>query len=514
VVIIGAGIGGLACAIALAARGLGVTVVERAPCAGGKMRQTDVGGQPIDSGPTVFTMRWVFQALFEAAGARFEDYVSLQKLDVLARHAWSENERFDLFADIAQAADAVGEFSGPQEARRFLAFCAEARSIFQTLKGSFIAAPRPNPFSLSTRIGLHRPGLLLGIRPFSSFWNALSGHFHDPRLRQLFGRYATYNGSSPFLSPATLMLIAHVEQDGVWTIRGGMQCLAQAMEKLARSKGVEFRFGAEANEVVLQRGRAAGVMLATKELLAGDAVVVNADISALGHGLLGDGVASAVPPVAAKDRSLSAVTWAMTAQTSGFSLLRHNVFFSKDYRAEFDQIFAKARLPDAPTVYICAQDRDAAVPAPPTERLLLLVNAPAVGDRRNFAPEEIATCQTRVLALLERCGLSIRPRAVSVTTPWDFHRLFPASGGALYGRAAHGWMASFRRPGSATKIPGLYLAGGSTHPGAGVPMAALSGQLAAQRLISDRLSMPKSRRVAIYGGISTPPAATDVMRSP
>ncbi len=513
VVIIGAGIGGLACAIDLASQGLGVTVVERAAQSGGKMRETVLDGARIDSGPTVFTMRWVFDALFDAAGASFGDHVRLNPLSILARHAWRDSERFDLFADVTRAAEAVGEFSGPAEARRFLAFCAEAKNIYRTLEDPFLAASRPNPVSLSARIGLHRPGALLGIRPFETMWRALSRHFHDPRLRQLFGRYATYNGSSPFLAPATLMLIAHVEQDGVWTIEGGMQRLAKALENLARARGVVFRLGQEARSIVVEKGRAAGVLLASGERLEASAVVVNADVASLAEGLLGNAVSSSVRPLAPQDRSLSAVTWAMTAETEGFPLLHHNVFFSSDYAREFEQIFGQSQLPDGPTVYVCTQDRGANA-APAAERLLLLMNAPATGDRKVFSSEETAQCQTRVFRLLERCGLSIRPHESRVTTPTDFHRLFPATGGALYGRASHGWMASFRRPGSTTKIPGLYLAGGSTHPGAGVPMAALSGRLAAQRLISDRASMRPFHPGAIFGGISTASAPTGVMRSP
>jgi 1-hydroxycarotenoid 3,4-desaturase len=513
VVIIGAGIGGQACAIDLAAQGICVTVVERAERAGGKMRETLLEGTRIDSGPTVFTMRWVFDALFTAAGASFDDHVTLRPLDILARHAWSETERFDLFADIAHAADAVGEFSGPAEARRFLAFCAEAKAIYRTLKEPFLAAPLPNPISLSARIGLHRPGALLGIRPFETMWHALSRHFHDPRLRQLFGRYATYNGASPFLSPATLMLIAHVEQDGVWRIEGGMQRLAEALEKLARARGVMFHFGQEARKILVEKGRATGVVLASGEKLDASAVVVNADAAAVAQGLLGEAVRPAVEPMAMQHRSLSAMTWAMTARTNGLPLLHHNVFFSSDYAREFEQIFRQSQLPQAPTVYVCAQDRDGS-PKPGAERLFLLMNAPANGDRKHFSPEEIAQCQARMFRLLERCGLQVMPHATKVTTPADFHRLFPATGGALYGRASHGWMASFRRPGSATAIAGLYLAGGSTHPGAGVPMAALSGRLAAQRLISDRASMRRYRPGAIFGGISTASATTDALPSP
>jgi 1-hydroxycarotenoid 3,4-desaturase len=506
VIIVGAGIGGLACAIELAAHGFRVRVIERATRAGGKMRESLVAGRPIDAGPTVFTMRWVFEELFAAAGASFEQAVTLTPLEILARHAWSAQERFELFADVERAADAVAAFSGPAEGRRFRAFCAEARTIYRTLKDTFLTSPRTGPLALTRRIGLHRPGALLGIRPFDTLWHALSKQFQDPRLRQLFARYATYGGSSPFMAPATLMLIAHVEQEGVWAIAGGMQRLAEAMHRLALSLGVEFHFDETVTEILLAGGRASGVRLASGELLNAGAVVVNADTAALACGLFGPASASAVEPVDPITRSLSAITWAFTAETRGFPLLRHNVFFSNDYAAEFDDLFRRRRLPLGPTVYVCAQDRGGH-DEPSTlsaHRLLMLVNAPPTGDGRPFDPQEIEACEAEALALMERCGLTMQNRsATALTTPSDFDRMFPGTGGALYGAASHGWAASFRRPGSQTRIPGLYLAGGSTHPGAGVPMAALSGRLAARRLRTDCASMRRYRRAAMSGGTST-----------
>jgi len=513
VVIVGAGIGGLACAINLAGRGLSVTVVERAKTAGGKMREVAVGGTRMDAGPTVFTMRWVFDELFESAGATLTDYLSLTPLQTLARHAWSENERFDLFSDVVRSADAVAAFSGPAEGRRFLAFCAEAREMYNILKKPFLSSPRPNPLTLANRIGFGRFSALFAIRPFETMWSALSAHFSDPRLRQLFGRYATYSGSSPYAAPATLMLIAHVEQEGVWVIDGGMQRLAEALERLARTKGVAFRFGEEVSRVTVRNGVARGVTLSSGEYIESDAVVLNADAAALSEGLFGMGAIAAVPPLRKSDRSLSAVTWALSAQVEGFEPLRHNVFFSPDYLSEFDDIFRRRTLPRTPTIYVCAQDRVENRPRPGIERLMILVNAPAVGDETSFSAKEIATCETQIFNRLERCGLSVLAREAIITTPQDFHRLFPGTGGALYGRSSHGWRASFLRPTSKTKIANLYLAGGSTHPGAGVPMAALSGRLAAQQLVSDRASMRSSRRAAIYGGMSTQSATMDVLQS-
>ncbi|MDX2224747.1 MAG: phytoene desaturase family protein [Rhodospirillaceae bacterium] len=487
VIVVGAGIGGLACAADLAARGRDVVVLERAMGTGGKLRQVQVAGRDIDSGPTVFTMRWVFERLFADAGADFAQAVPTTPLDILARHAWSERERFDLHADAARTGDAVAEFSGVAERDRFIAFCAEARSIYQTLRDTFLTAKRPGPIGLARRIGLVNLDALFGLRPFETLWSALGRHFADPRLRQLFGRYSTYVGSSPFAAPATLMLIAHVEQDGVWSVDGGMSALAGAVQNLAQRHGASVRTGVDVCEVIVHRGRAAGVVLAGGERIDADAVVFNGDPNALASGALGLAVRHATPPTPSARRSLSAITWSAVAATAGFPLVRHNVFFGGDYRTEFDDL-ARGRLPGDPTVYVCAQDRAPGTAAPDDrERLLVLVNAAATGDAGDIDAGDVDRCEARTFERLERCGLAVRRTDWSVarTTPAQFHRLFPATGGALYGRASHGWTASFRRPGSTTAIPGLYLAGGATHPGAGVPMAALSGRLAAARLCAD-----------------------------
>jgi 1-hydroxycarotenoid 3,4-desaturase len=190
---------------------------------------------------------------------------------------------------------------------------------------------------------------------------------------------------------------------------------------------------------------------------------------------------------------LSALTWSLRAATAGFPLSRHNVFFACDYAAEFDAIFRNDRLPAQPTVYVCAQDRgmpDKALSSGEPERLLLLVNAPALGDRRTFNAREIEQCEEAAFGLLGRCGLTVQRQteAMTLTTPAEFARLFPATGGALYGQAVHGTLAAFRRPGSRSAYPRLYLAGGSVHPGPGVPMAVLSGRLAARTVLRDLTS--------------------------
>jgi 1-hydroxycarotenoid 3,4-desaturase len=506
VLIVGGGIGGLTAAVDLAARGAQVTVLERAAAPGGKMREISVGRARIDGGPSVFTMRWVFDELMAAAGTALDREVGLERAGLLARHAWSNTERLDLFADVERSQDAIAAFAGPEEGRRFRAFCDRSRDIFRTLEHPFLRNSRPNPVSLASRVGFGRLGALMRLAPFSTMWSALGESFADPRLRQLYGRYATYCGSSPFSAPATLMLVAHVEQDGVWLVQGGMYRLAEALARVATRLGAEIRCDCEVAEITTAGGAVDGLRLASGERLGAEAIVVNADAGAVGAGLFGRAVKSAVAPVPPRERSLSALVWTLVGRTGGFPLVRHNVFFSRDYQGEFDRIFRQRQLPDEPTVYVCAQDRaDDPLEGDAPERLLVLVNAPADGDARAFETAEIAACQDRMIRLLGRCGLTleIEPQRCVTTTPQDFAGLFPATGGALYGRASHGWLASFRRPDARTRIPGLYLAGGSIHPGPGVPMAALSGRLAARSVLSDLASTSPSRRAVMSGGTAT-----------
>jgi 1-hydroxycarotenoid 3,4-desaturase len=511
ILVIGAGIAGLCSAIVLARRGFSVTVVERAQSPGGKMREIVVGGSRIDAGPTVLTMRWVFDEIFESAGASLDDHLTLRPAEVLARHAWGPYERLDLFADTARSADAIADFAGPSEAAGYLDFCRESKGIHDTLRDTFLTAAKTGPIGLARRVGLRHIDALIGIRPFETLWSALCSHFRDPRLRQLFGRYATYCGSSPFSAPATLMLIAHVEQQGVWLVEGGMQRLADALEALAKSLGVVFRYGAHVDRIELESGRVCAATLAGGERLHADRIVANTDAAAIPTGALGLRLADDAVRHRGAERSLSAITWAVRAPTHGFPLARHNVFFSRDYGSEFRDIFERGRPPRAPTLYVCAQDRrDGVSTAPGAERLLILMNAPADGDQRTQSKEELATCETKVFKHLSHCGLTIDRKSGTqvVTTPRQFESLFPATGGALYGRATHGWASAFKRPGAKTSIPGLYLAGGGAHPGAGVPMAALSGRLAAEQILEDHASTRPFHRVVMFGGMSTPSAMT------
>lgn len=511
VVIIGAGMGGLAASIVCAHAGMDVLVVEKERAVGGKMRQIDVVGDTVDAGPTVFTMKWVFDRLLSPMGIALEDHINLHQAHLLARHFWPGGASLDLFADIDASAASIGDFAGARNAKGYRRFCTDSAAIFDTLKETYIAGERPGPLDLVARIGFANLGKMAGLKPLSTLWSSLGHYFDDPRLRQLFGRYATYCGSSPFSCPATLQLVAHVEQDGVWLPQGGMHGLALTIQRIAQNMGVRFQFANGVDRIVHDGTSVRGVVLSTGEEIPAHAIVYNGDASALGLGNLGDLDCLGIKPVKSRRRSLSAMVWTATSANLDLALAHHSVAFSEHYKPEFDSIFAKAQTPSEPTVYVCAQDRDdfgalnAAARKNGRERLLILTNAPATGDTHTFQHDEVKQCQHAMERQLARCGieLKIEPARSKLTTPSDFEKLFPASGGALYGMASHGWMASFQRQGARTKLKGLYLAGGSVHPGPGVPMAALSGQIAAANLVLDLASTRSSHRAATFGGMST-----------
>jgi len=510
-VVIGAGFGGLAAAVELARRGEKVVVVERELVAGGKARSVDVGGRAIDVGPTVLTMRWVFDAMFSAAGRRLEEAVTLTPAGVVARHVFGDGTRLDLHPDLERSVAAIAAVSGERDAEAYRRFAAQGAAIAEIVREPFLLSERPSIAGLigaSARLGF---GSLGRIDAHRTMWRALRSTFSDPRLLALFGRYATYVGSSPFEAPATLNLIAHVEREGVSVVDGGMSRLARAVKELAEDLGVSFRFGARVREVLVANGRVSGVAIdgpdGARDVLAASAVIANADVATLASGAFGEAARLATRAPRTQRRSLSAITWAVVARTTGFPLAHHNVFFGDDYEAEHRALFSERRLPVDPTVYVCAQDRSACGAAfregSDAERLFVIVNAPATADTTPFTTEEVERCERSMLSRLSKAGLQITPLAMAVTTPSSFERFAPGTGGALYGEASHGPFSALSRPACSTKLPGLFLAGGSVHPGPGVPMAALSGRTAAKAVLRDLASTRPSRLVDMLGSTST-----------
>ena len=487
-IVIGAGAGGLAASIDLARAGFRVTLLERGDAPGGKMHTRAVDDREVDGGPTVLTMRSIFEQLFADAGACLNDRLTLLESPIIARHAWSHGGVLDLYPDAQRSRQSIEDFAGIDDAVGFDRFYSQSARIHKTLSETFMTASKPDPVTLVGRVlRRHHPSSLMAAKPAPNLWRALGDFFPDERLRQLFARYATYVGSSPLSTPATLMLIAHVELEGVWLIDGGMHRLATAMADLGQELGIDLHLNTHVSEVLVKGGKACGVRLEDGTSLPADVVVFNGDTNALATGELGNEAMRAVKPRTIEQRGLSALTWCIKGSSSGFDLDHHNVFFESDYPSEFNTIFEERNVPSKPTVYLCAQDRGPNGSLNGSERLLMLVNAPADGDLQSWSEDAVSRTRDNALAVLERCGLNLtfRDSDCVSTTPDDWHGRFPGSGGSLYGGASHGIWSSFTRPGARSRLRGLYLSGGSVHPGPGVPMATLSGRLAASAVVRD-----------------------------
>lgn len=500
VVVIGAGIGGLACALRLAAAGARVTVLERAYAPGGKMRTLPTPCGPADTGPTVMTMRPVFEELFAAAGARLDDHVRLHREAVLARHFWRDGSRLDLHDDAERSAAAVEAFAGARAAAEFHGFARRARRLFEAFQAPMMETGEPSQGALALQV-MRQPALAALMAPHRSLAGLLARQFSDPRLAQLFGRYATYVGGSPYQSPALLSLIFQAEAAGVWRVEGGMHALARATAALAEARGAEFHYDTHVDRIEVQGGRARAAIAADGRRFEGVALVFNGDPKALAEGLLGPGAREAVPRAQVTPRSLSAYVHAFGARPSPVPLVHHNVFFGADPRREFDALRA-GRMPDDPTLYVCAQDRGGDAPPAQTERFEIIMNGPPA---RAGGDEEAQACRTRVFGTLGQFGLTFDPvpGPAALTTPAGFAALFPGSDGSLYGRSPHGLTAGLKRPTARSRLPGLYLAGGGAHPGAGIPMATLSARHAAAAIWNDLASTSTSLPTVTPGGMST-----------
>lgn len=500
-VIIGAGIAGLAAALRLSGMGFRVTVLEAAHQAGGKARAVPTAAGPADTGPTVMTMRPVFEALFAAIGTRLEDHVTLTREPILARHFWPDGAALDLFDDAESSTQAIDAFAGARAGAEFRRFAARARRLFEAFEKPMMHNPDPSLLELAGVVA-RRPALLGDMGGMKSLKSLLDSSFSDPRLRALFGRYATYVGGAPNQSPALLALIFHSEARGIWRVSGGIHHLARVMADLAAARGVEFRYTTKATRIEKQQGRVRAVITEHGTRLPADFVIFNGDPRALALGLLGEAAAQTVSAKTTAGRALSAAVWAFAAKPVGRDLAHHNVFFGADPATEFDPI-RKGQAPSDPTIYICAQDRGTGM-APPhgLERFEIILNAPA--GYRGPDPEEM-TWRPLTFQTLSNRGLRFQGDIPdqALTLPHHFAQIFPASDGSLYGQSPHGMTAALTRPRVRTNLMGLYLAGGGVHPGAGIPMACLSGQHAAEAIMTDLALTSPSRPMVMHGGIST-----------
>ncbi|WP_373634967.1 1-hydroxycarotenoid 3,4-desaturase CrtD [Yoonia sp. SS1-5] len=508
IIIVGAGIAGLAAALRLSHRGCKVTVLDMHDEPGGKMRTLPSECGPVDAGPTVLTMLPVFESLFADVGERLDNHIALTPLHVLARHYWLDGTKLDLTVDADENIANVDRAFGAKAAKQFAAFSARAARLFDGFDAPMMQTPAPDQKAV-TRSVLKNPKLIWDMAPHKTLAGMLKSAFSEPRLAQLFGRYATYVGGSPYAAPALLALIWQAEAKGVWTVDGGMSRLAATIASRAKAHGAEFRYGTKVTRITRQQGRITGVQTAARHYPA-DIVLFNGDPRALATGLLGEAPKEVVSHDATEPRSLSAYVYAFAAAPKGVDLAHHTVFFAQNPKAEFTTI-AEGGMPNDATLYLCAQDHGQVDPTA-MQRFEVIMNAPPIPRD----PEKEKTlCQTVIFNRFKDFGLTFDPvpGPQTLTTPHGFDALFPASQGSLYGRSPHGLTAAFKRPTARTAIPGLYLCGGGTHPGAGVPMAVLSARHAAAAIMTDHALQSTSPQTDTRGGMSMGSATAGPKRS-
>jgi phytoene desaturase len=498
IIIIGAGIGGLSAAIRLAVAGKRVVIFEKNETTGGKMGEWLQDGFRWDTGPSVITMRHVFEDLFRLAGRRLEDYLTLLPVEPLTRYFYPDGVVLDATRDLPRMLAQIERIE-PRDVEGYLSYLGYAARIHRITGPVFIYDQPPRPQSF-LRVPVTE---WAAADPFRTMDQSIRRFVRSSHLRQLLGRFATYVGGSPYVAPATLNVIAHVElSGGVWYPKGGIYAIARGLTDLAEHLGVEIHTSCPVQSIRVANGRITGVELADGATIGAPAVIANVDVTTAYEQLLPvtQTARHRLDKLQAMPPSCSGLVllWGLRPHRPGngddvaadqeLSLAHHNIFFSADYQREFHQIFREGLPPDDPTVYVAITAKTDPQHAPVGhENWFVLVNVPAINDRFDWTTEALAY-RRKILDKLSRHGLNVESRIISerILTPVDLAGASGAWRGALYGASANSKWTVFRRPHNRSiDFKGLYFAGGTTHPGGGVPMVVLSGGVAAELVLDD-----------------------------
>jgi phytoene desaturase len=493
--IIGGGLGGLAAACTLAARGHSVTLFERNDWTGGKAAVLSENGFRFDMGPTILTLPSVLRRIFTEANENLDDWMQLIRLNPQWRCFFEDGSTLDLNDDEEQMSSTLDRFApGTESGRHYRDFLAASQRLHDVSDRFFfwrsIGSIR-DMFNLGNSVNLATLGDVRALRMGKTVASTIKQFAPDPRVAQMLEHFTQYVGSAPDQSPAVLCGIAHMQtHDGIWYPMGGTATVPAALTKLARQLGVEFRMPSIVKKILTRDGRVTGIETEDGDRSDFDAVISNMDAVRTSRELL-DGEPRCRADARKKhEPACSGVVLYLGLSKRYDHLLHHNFVFSNDPHAEFDSIYRRGEPAADPTCYVCAPAQtDPSVARPGGEALYVLVHTPYLRPHHDWS-RMIADYRNVILDKLSRvAGLAdLRDRIVvdRLLTPQDIHDRYHVLQGAIYGLASHGrFLGAFKPANRSAAVKGLYLAGGAAHPGPGMPMVLMSGWIAADALDHD-----------------------------